>query len=92
VAYANYYGLGARVTSTRRSVAKQAYLYQEWIAGRSPYPAARPGTSKHERGLAFYIVTSSPADLAVLGRVWESFGGRWGGRFRDRDPVHFEAP
>lgn len=92
VAYGNYYGLGVRVTSTRRSISRQAQLYQDWIAGRSPYPAAYPGTSKHERGLAFDISTSHPDALLVLGRIWESAGGRWGGRFSARDPIHFESP
>lgn len=27
--------------------------------------------------------------LELAGRVWESWGGRWGGRFGD--PIHFEV-
>jgi len=31
-----------------------------------------------------------PQDLKDLGQVWESWGGVWGGEFRD--PIHFEYP
>ena len=30
------------------------------------------------------------SDLADLGQVWESWGGIWGGHFKD--PIHFEFP
>lgn len=31
-----------------------------------------------------------PADqLRAAGELWESWGGRWGGRFND--PIHFEV-
>jgi len=30
------------------------------------------------------------SDLADLGQVWESWGGVWGGHFKD--PIHFEYP
>lgn len=38
------------------------------------------------------MVTSAmdPQDLKDLGQVWESWGGVWGGEFRD--PIHFEYP
>lgn len=81
----------ARVTSTRRSRAVQAQLYLRWITGRSRYPAARPGTSTHERGLAVDLGGLSQPQLAALGGLWESWGGRWGGRFSNPDPIHFEA-
>ena len=85
------FGGRAVVTSTRRSVAKQAQLYRLWKTGRSQYPAAAPGTSKHERGLAFDVGGLSSAELYSLGQLWESWGGRWGGRFSSPDPIHFEA-
>lgn len=78
----------ARVTSTRRSTAEQTRLYRRWLAGQSRYPVARPGTSKHERGLAVDLI-ASPAALRVLGQAWEKAGGRWGGRFND--DIHFEV-
>jgi hypothetical protein len=31
-----------------------------------------------------------PQDLKDLGKVWEGWGGVWGGEFRD--PIHFEYP
>lgn len=88
VAAAN--GLRPVVTSARRSRATQVRLYKAYLEGRSRFPAAPPGTSKHERGLAFDISVSPPSMLTALGELWESIGGRWGGRFRD--PIHFELP
>lgn len=78
--------LNPRVTSTYRSTADQTRLYKAYVAGKSKFPAAPPGRSLHEQGRAIDIVCD---DLEWLGRVWESWGGRWGGRFRD--PIHFEA-
>lgn len=92
-------GLRPTVTSARRSRSLQARLWRAWISGRSRLPAARPGTSKHERGLAFDVVVEGARRMSVaqmttfmrpIGELWESWGGRWGGRFKD--PVHFEAP
>lgn len=78
------------VTSTRRSSSEQAALYR--TASKRGLPAAPPGRSKHERGRAVDIVFS-PRDFApVAGEVWEALGGRWGGRFKQYDPVHFEDP
>lgn len=79
-------------TSTRRSAAKQAKLYQAYRSGRSKIPAAAPGRSRHAYGLAVDIarVGVDPLQdplLAWLGRVWEYYGGNHGGA---RDPVHFE--
>lgn len=34
------------------------------------------------------MVVNDERYLEPLGRVWESWGGRWGGRFND--PIHFE--
>lgn len=78
--------LAPRVTSTYRSMAEQQRLYDRYRAGRSAYPAARPGCSTHNYGLAFDLVAHN---LEGLGRLWESVGGRWGGRFRD--PIHFDT-
>lgn len=81
----------AYVSSVKRDSKTQAGLYEKWIAGHAKYPAAAPGTSKHELGLALDIGGMHDAELAYLGRVWSSWGGRWGGTFRNRDPIHFEA-
>ena len=85
VARAN--GIRVRLTSGRRSRRVQWRLYRHYLMGLSAYPAAVPGTSKHERGLAVDL-TASPESLEALGALWESWGGTWGGRFDD--PIHFE--
>lgn len=87
VQYARQYGR-VTVTSTLRSSSKQAQLYREYLAGRSSYPAAPPGTSYHEFGRAF-DVSADPALLAWMGAVWEYWGGTYGAKFSD--PIHFEA-
>lgn len=80
------------VTSARRSSAKQSRLYADWKSGKSRIPAAPPGRSLHEYGLAFDLarIGIDPLDdplLNWLGAVWEYYGGRHGG---SRDPVHFQ--
>lgn len=82
---AQYYGLRPRVTSTFRSVAQQAALYERYRLGRHPYPVAPPGRSQHNYGLAIDMVT---ADNPRLGAVWNLYGRRWGG---GHDPIHFGA-
>ena len=94
---AAYNGLRVQVTSTLRTRAQQTVLYQRSLecsrrGGRGTcLPAAPPGTSDHELGLAFDLVVNgdfkSP-EQAALGRFWQSLGGRWGA---DADPVHFSA-
>lgn len=84
-------GFPAVVTSAYRSRRTQECLYQRYISGQSPYPAAKPGNSAHERGLAFDLkITGPPGVLEAAGKVWEQMfpGFVWGGRFRD--PIHFE--
>lgn len=82
-------GLPAIVTSARRSSAKQRQLI---AAGQTT--AAR---SRHLQGRALDIgfqglrTEEVPAEWwAYAGSVWESFGGRWGGRFTKPDPLHFD--
>ena len=82
-------GLGPKVSSARRSHAQQALLYRRYLAGQSRFPAAPPGQSTHEFGLAFDLWVNDEAQLADLGQVWQSMGGVWGGHFKD--PIHFEA-
>lgn len=95
VQYAQQLGYHVTVTNTVRTRSTQERLYRRWRAGLSPYPAARPGTSLHERGLAWDMDVRPRSGLAELGKVWEQFGRaygiptRWGGRFRD--PIHFEV-
>ena len=80
------------VTSVKRSRSKQRRLYNRYMSGKSQIPAAPPGGSLHEYGLAFDLARSGVdplADplLAWLGRVWTYWGGQHGG---SRDPVHFQ--
>lgn len=81
------------VTSALRSAAKQERLYKAFRRGESDIPAAPPGGSLHQYGLAFDMARigmdpHSDALLTWLGRVWESWGGRYGGT---NDPVHFDV-
>lgn len=50
---AEYYGLNPVVTSTFRSWEDQARLRRRWEAGKSKFPANRPGDSAHNWGLAW---------------------------------------
>lgn len=79
----------ARVTSTVRSRSEQARLYRRYLAGKSRFPAAPPGRSKHQLGRAIDII-ARPEVLRMLGEAWERLGPsfRWGGRFNDA--IHFE--
>lgn len=83
-------GYASRVTSTVRSFSQQARLYAAYRAGRTRYPAAPPGSSMHERGLAFDLA-ADPDALETVGPLAGLWGLRWGGHFTPRDPVHFEA-
>lgn len=97
------HGYSVFVTSTYRSNKVQRGLYRDYLAGRRKLPAAPPGQSSHQRGLAFDALVndynpdlplSSPtaAGQRLAGAIWERLGGRWGGRFsHPPDPVHFEA-
>lgn len=82
-------GYRVTVNSVKRSSADQARLYRQAQAGLSRFPAAPPGSSMHEQGLAFDIsVPGHPEVLRALGAVWERAGFTWGGRFGD--PIHFD--
>jgi len=92
-AIGKYYDPLLVVTSSFRSQAKQARLYDLYIRGKSQIPAAPPGRSLHGYGLAFDLARlgKDPFNdplLNWLGRVWESWGGQYGGQ---RDPVHFQV-
>lgn len=77
------------IVSGWRDSRQQARLYADYRAGRSSLPAAAPGTSFHEFGLAVDVAVSPPEALADFGLFAESRGFRWGGRFDD--PVHVDA-
>jgi len=77
------------ITSGKRNSRDQARLYARFQAGLSRYPAAPPGHSTHEQGIAFDLGNLDPRLLRAAGLLWESWGGRWGGRFKDI--IHFEG-
>ena len=87
-------GVRVKVTRARSSRATQARLYREYqrklAAGIPTLPAAPPGHSQHEKGLAWDMVVlpGSTHTLEELGRAWQASGRRWGGTFGD--PVHFD--
>ena len=77
-------GLDPRVTSTVRSRNEQRVLYDRYLRGQSRFPAAPPGRSLHERGLAIDLVSRDPE---LLGRYWTYYiGGRWS----PSDSVHYD--
>jgi len=76
-------GLQPRVTSVRRSAAQQEALYAKAQKGDSIFPAAPPGRSLHQLGLAFDMVTANPK---YVGANWKRLGGFWS----PTDWVHFE--
>lgn len=79
----------AKILSGRRSSAHQLSLRAKWEAGDRRGLVVRPALrSKHLTGEAF-DVERGPA-LHVWGAWIQSLGGRWGGTFRVRDPVHFD--
>jgi LAS superfamily LD-carboxypeptidase LdcB len=86
LALLRYAGYSATYTSGYRSPAKQRQLYSAWLAGKSPYPVARPGTSRHEQGLAVDVASNAPDQ--VLRDAGEWAGLRW---FGPRDRVHFSV-
>jgi len=82
--WCEYAGLEPRVTSVRRTRQQQEALYARFLAGMSGgLPAAPPGLSLHEYGLAFDMVTNNPK---YAGATWNRMGGFWS----PKDYVHFE--
>ena len=92
-AVGKYYDPLLVVTSARRSASKQARLYGKWQRGEASIPAAPPGRSLHEHGLAFDLARIGKDPLSdpllnYLGALWQHIGGQHGG---SRDPVHFQV-
>jgi len=89
VAYAREQGLPIVVTSGRRSRDLQAELIRQGAttATNSRHLAGRA----FDLGFAGYQWRQIPREYwQWLGTVWESMGGRWGGRFTKYDPIHFD--
>jgi hypothetical protein len=73
------------VTSVYRSRSEQIELYRNRAKNR--YPVAPPGKSYHEVMRA-WDMTGPRHQLYAAGRLWQSWGGTWGGA---RDAIHFQA-
>jgi hypothetical protein len=84
LAVARGWGVAATVTSTYRSLEDQKRLHQRYQAGLSRFPAAAPGSSAHNYGLAADLVTR-PDVNAWLGQIWRA----WGFPYYSNDAVHF---
>jgi D-alanyl-D-alanine carboxypeptidase len=88
VAAAGAAGFIPQITSTLRSRTQQTRLYRDYLRGGRGFPVAPPGTSAHEYGYAFDMVTSPMEALWECGQYWKQLGGLWG----PGDAVHFEYP
>jgi LAS superfamily LD-carboxypeptidase LdcB len=76
------------ISSGFRSREKQEQLYAN--KGNNPYPVAKPGTSKHEHGLAIdvgFTGAHTDQDYANFAAIMNKNGVNWLGA---RDKVHFE--
>ena len=76
------------ISSGFRSREKQEQLYAN--RGNNPYPVAKPGTSKHEHGLAIdvgFTGAHTDQDYANFAAIMNKNGVNWLGA---RDKVHFE--
>ena len=78
------YGFQVRITSGYRTYAQQAKLYRDYINGVSHYPANKPGSSSHEKGLALDILSTNNSLLVTL---LTNIGLVWAG---PNDPIHFQ--
>lgn len=80
-------GKDVNVTSAIRPPEQQAKLYEDYLAGKSKYPVAPPGRSKHDRGLAIDVDSQVANQLDSMGLL-----AKYGlGRPVARDPVHIEV-
>ena len=84
---ADYYGIAVTVTSTWRSMEKQAELRAAWEAGLSRWPANRPGESAHNYGLAWDSVVDERHQ-----RLWKRIREFAGWRVPTNDIIHAEIP
>ena len=85
--YNSMTGKTVNVTSALRDTAKQQELYDAWISGKSKFPAGKPGTSRHERGLAIDVDLAAANEMDRLGLL-----GKYGlSRPVAGDPIHIQA-
>lgn len=96
-------GIPTEIVQGVRTMEEQRRLYEQ---GRSApgriVTHAEPGDSYHNYGLAFDVVPTAYKSLPdwnpegpaweTLGRIGESLGLEWGGRWRSKDLPHFQIP
>lgn len=87
IAIAARQGVPVRVTSKTRTLERQRELREAWEAGRSRFPANRPGDSAHNYGAAFDSVVPDWAR-----RWWTALRERAGLRVPPNDWIHAEVP
>jgi len=87
VGYAEKAGLHPVIISVRRRFDEQAKLYSDYRAGLSKWPAAPPGESAHQYGVAFDVVVPAEEQAA-----WNYIRRGFGWRVSDGDPPHAEFP
>lgn len=84
---ADAYGLNPVVTSVLRTWEDQARLRRDYEAGRSRFPANRPGDSAHQYGLAWDSWVPEEQE-----QLWTQIREYVGWRVPPNDWVHAEYP
>jgi len=79
-------GIQFFITSTVRSFGEQLRLWLRFKAGSSKFPAAPPGKSTHQLGIAVDLVPKDPSALDDVVTLMTRHGFKWAG---PRDRVHF---
>lgn len=79
-------GIDVTTTSTRRTFSEQLALFKRFQEGLSRFPANRPGTSTHEKGIAVDLVPVNPGQLPQVVSIMADHGFAWAG---PRDRIHF---
>jgi len=74
LSYLDQRGFAPTVTSGFRSFEQQAGLYADYRAGRSRLPAAAPGRSAHNYGLAIDVWAGNGQQDAMMA-ILKAFGG-----------------
>ncbi len=85
--WAAYYRIPVVITSTFRSWNEQQVLYDKWLRGDSRWPAAPPGRSAHNWGLAFDSVVRPEHEAA-----WEWLRRALGWHVPLNDEIHAAVP
>lgn len=84
---AAYYDVPVEFTSGFRSLERQAELRADWEAGRSRWPANRPGDSSHNYGLAWDSVVPEWA------QAWWTYVRELAGfEVLPNDVIHAQVP